>query len=216
MTIHFGKKFIFRIISKVLIFQFFILSSAFAQEEEKSQPSSLKEQFDELKSTSETYNEYKVIKTYKLNSFWNTVKDSLESDRNAIIERDQNIEGLQNEIKSLNDEVADLKARLDASEAMNDSITFIGIPLKKVTYNIICWSLILGLAGLAVYLYASFKRGAIVKRNTVKQHEKLVDEFEEYKKNSRERQIKLKRDLQTEVNKNEELKEMLAKAKKTT
>ncbi len=177
----------------------------YSQAEMSAAPQSLSEQFQEMKDKSETYNEYKVIKAYKLNTFWKNVSDSLSTVRSELSNAHQEITSLKSEITSLKSELAETRELLASSENKNDSIAFLGADINKTVYNLILWGIILGLAALAGSLYYAFKSSHRVTRRAKKDYEKMHADFENYRKLSQEKQIKLKRELQTEINKVEEL-----------
>lgn len=71
-------------------------------------------------------------------------------------------------------------------------------------------ALLIALAVMAVQ-HKSSKRVAVEKRNAF---DEVSEELAEHKKNAREREIKIKRELQTERNLVEDMKEQLAAAKR--
>lgn len=170
-----------------------------------SDPLSLSEQFQELKDASNNYKEYKVVKAYKLDEFWKNVDDTLQAFNSEIRLAKGEIDLLKGEIESLKSDLNNTKKSLTASEAKNDSIGFLGIDIAKSAYNIIVWGIILGLIILAVILYSIYKASNRITSKTKKEYEVVNDEFDNYKKRAQEKQIKLKRELQTEINRVEEL-----------
>ena len=89
---------------------------------------------------------------------------------------------------------------LDASLAQNGSIDFLGLSLSKLSYHIIVWSLILILTGLGLFAYTMFFRSNKLTVRHRKELEDLEREFERHKQAAREKQVKLKRELQTAIN----------------
>ena len=71
------------------------------------------------------------------------------------------------------------------------------------------WLMIIGLAGFGLFAYTSFARSNIVTAKTKKEFATLELEYDEHKKSSHEKQIKIARELQTERNTVEELKAKL-------
>ena len=176
-------------------------------------PQSLSSQFFELRDNSESYNEYKVIKSYSLNEFWNTVEDSLSGYRSQINLANKEIASLKTRIDKLNQDLNSIQETLEKSEARNDKIAFLGIFVNKSLYNIIVWGIIAGLGFLAGMLFISFKNNFKVTKKARKDFDDLVIEFEEYRRISREKQMKMGRELQTERNRTEELSEKIEKTK---
>lgn len=182
-----------------------ITFSAFSQIEETPSDNSLNSQFSELLDKSETYDDYKVIKRTRLNDFWAIVNDSLNMMNKNISELSATISTQQEEISSINIQLEELKA--ESEEALFDSthISFIGIDFEKSTFKI-TMLVIIGLLGIFIGVgYARFNQNKKEASKKVLSFDALEIEFEEYKKKSFDKQIKLKRELQTERNRNEDL-----------
>jgi len=179
------------------------------EEEDENQVLTLSEEFERLKKKSNSYNEYKVIKKNSLDQFWALVLDSMNFDK-EIIKRNQNeIASLQDQIEELKVSLEDTKALYEESEAINDSIGFFGAQISKATYNTIVWVIIFILLGSTLGLFYLYKNSNIVTVKTKREFKQLQGEYEEHKKKAQEKQIKLKRELQTQRNLIEELKEKL-------
>jgi peptidoglycan hydrolase CwlO-like protein len=180
---------------------------AFSQEEvvEEQADPSLEGAFRDMYDDAETYQNYKVIKITTLNSFWQGVQDSLRSYQEEIAIHKGEIANLHTKIDDLNVKIGELESALQQSRNVADSISFLGILIKKTTYNILVWSIIFGLIILVIIGYMSHIRSQKLYSVTRKEFMKLVDDFESLKKTSHEKKIKLGRELQTERNKVMEL-----------
>ncbi len=164
----------------------------------------IQEQFEEFREEASTWEEYKVIKIYRLRDFWNVVSDTLAKNQTDIMTANQEIKSLNNEIDSLQSSLSMIKEELKESESLNSSIGFLGIDVNKVLYNIVVWSIIGVLCFSIGTTYMMFKTCNKTTRLTKKDHEELVTEFKEYKEKSTQKQIALKRELQTAINTLEE------------
>lgn len=196
------SKRLYRIIT-FLSLTLFLSVNINAQEEDA--PKNLDQQYESLMKKSTSYQEYKVIKKVGLNDLWENINDSLDlsfSDYNAA---QSEISKLKIELTSVKDSLSQRTTALDESNFGRDRISFLGMPLLKLTYNSIVWAIIFILAGLAILLFLRFIKSNSVTKSTRKDYSKLEDDFENYKKNSRENEINLKRDLQTAVNTIEDL-----------
>jgi len=182
-----------------------LLLSISINAQEEDAPKTLDQQYESLMKKSTSYQEYKVIKKVGLNQLWKNINDSLDlsfSDYNAA---QSEISKLKFELSSVKDTLMLRTTALDESNFGRDRISFLGMPLLKLTYNTIVWSIIFILAGLAILLFLRFIKSNSTTKSTRKDYSNLEDEFENYKKNSRENEINLKRDLQTAVNTIEDL-----------
>ncbi len=198
----------------ILVFLTVCLSNALHAQEDASDQT-LKSQFDAMLESSETYTEYKVVRKTKLNDYSRAVQDSLSKSRSEIIGLKNEVTELKSQVRQLTTRISDLEAQLDESESLRDSLTFLGINMNKTTYHSAVWFIIITLAVFGVFAYTSFMRSNQITSKTKKEMTALEVEYEEHKKKSQEKQIKMGRELQTERNLVEELKTKL-KAKTPT
>ena len=181
---------------------------AYAQTEQDAN-TKLSDKFEELKKNSNSYQDYKVIKLVKLNAFWQEVTDSLNVLHQNIHTLNKDLQSQKSEITSLNSKIDSLQKSLTDLHYTTDRISFLGIPLLKVTYNTIVWFIIIILAVLGIFFQVRFNRSNRITVQTRKEFQDLSEEFDSFRKRTRENETQLKRDLQTEINKNEELQQML-------
>ena len=181
----------------------FLFTSLNAQEE---QSDDLEGQYDVLMKKSTTYQDYKVIKVVGINQLWENVNDSIRQLESNIIALKSEVKNLKLELQTTKDSLLTTQNALDESNYERDRISFLGAPLLKITYNSIVWGIILILAALCVILFLRFMKSYAVTKSTRKDYHVLEEEFENFKKNTRENEINLKRDLQTAVNTIEDLK----------
>jgi len=191
----------------ITVFLLFISSVVYSQSEDPNQ--TLRQQFQDMLESSESYTEYKVIKRTKLSDYSRAVQDTLASNRNQISGLNNEVADLKSQVNQLSTRITDLESQLEDSEALRESLVFLGIPLHKATYHLIVWILIAGLVVFGVFAYTSFMRSNKVTGKIRKEIKELELEYEEHKKKSHEKQIKMGRELQTERNLVEELKAKL-------
>ncbi|MCG8308490.1 MAG: hypothetical protein MI975_13940 [Cytophagales bacterium] len=199
--------------NNILVPVLFLFLSPFivnAQSEEGSQQNpTLRSQFQEMLEKSETYTEYKVIKRTSLSQYSRAVQDSLNARKTEINSLKSTVADQKSQIGTLSSRITELEAQLEKSEALRGSLTFLGLNLNKATYHTIVWVIIIALAAFGVFAYTSFVRSNKITSNTKKEYKSLEVEYEEHKKKSHEKQIKMGRELQTERNMVEELKTKL-------
>jgi uncharacterized membrane-anchored protein YhcB (DUF1043 family) len=82
-----------------------------------------------------------------------------------------------------------------------NSIRVIGLEVNKSTYNKAMWTLVAGLIAALLMGFLVFKRNLSVTFSTKKEFEELKNEFETYKKTSREAREKLTMDHFKEIKK---------------
>lgn len=160
----------------------------------------LNERFQVLKSKSQNYREYKVIRENVLDGFWKIVRDSVATKQAAISTRDKSIQDLKKELAETQATLKEKEASMQ--EIVHDSthINVLGINFSKsvfiTTVGLIFGALILVallMSGRLKLIQSSLKERADAFNS-------LSGEFEEYKRKAMEKQTKLSRELQTERN----------------
>ncbi|MEM6524483.1 MAG: hypothetical protein AAF693_11850 [Bacteroidota bacterium] len=180
-----------------LLFFLLVFSSSFSQ--------TLDEQFNKLKDDAETFKVYKVIKQTELNTFWTTVSDSVTElkrkvqDAGAEIQQQSNIISQQKDIlQSKDEEIASLQYN-------TSHISVLGIDFVKEAFIAISFSIIGVLIAGLIFVFTRFKNSQVIAKQKVGEWKKLNDEYEGLKKDSLEKQMKLRRELQTYINKLNEI-----------
>jgi len=88
---------------------------------------------------------------------------------------------------SLENLLADVSEERDQAISDRDSLFLLGIPLSKTFYNALLWSIIGILAVLFVSVLFMFFRSNTITRQKTNDLKELQEEYEEYRKTSRER-----------------------------
>lgn len=179
---------------------FFISVFSFAQEN-NTQKNTLNGQFNEIYKTSNSYQTYKVISKNKFLELNQNVLDSLKELKNSIVEKNKQLSEKGNTIKTTQENLTSIQIALHKAKEKENSISLFGLQLNKLTYNLILWSIILGLLLALLYYIFRFNRSNIL---TKKAQSSLLDveyEFDKHRKKFLEREQKLRRQLQDEINK---------------
>ena len=167
---------------------------------------SLNVKYQQMIEDTETFNQYKVIPRTRIDNFWAEVMDSLQADSRSIRLLTAQVEAQNDSIQGLSVELTNVQQKLDESLTQNNSIIFLGIELSKGAYHVIVWTLIVVVLILAGIFYMMFAKSNRITTRAKKELDTLQLAFEEHKNQSREKQIKLKRELQTAVNSIDEMK----------
>lgn len=165
----------------------------------------LQERFEELKSSSETYQDYKVIKALVLDGMWKIAMDSLQAQKSLLRQANASIVDLQGQLDSARATVAEKDASM--AEILHDSthINVIGIDVSKTTFLSMVGIVFLALLVVIGVIFTRMRWVHAQIREKSDKAESLSNEFEEYKRKALEKQMKLSRELQTERNKLQEL-----------
>lgn len=196
-------------ISKVILSLMILSFGAKAQDDTpKVDPSTqnLTEQFRTFRDDAENYGAYKVLKATELNSFWGIVQDSLAVKNKSIREGNALSAELSATITGLETELATTQVSLAESQAESSSISIFGIMVVKQNFAIafyIILVLLLAAIGILAFLY---KQSNVVTKKTIKDNDDLQVDIKEMRQKYMDREILLKRELQTERNLVEELK----------
>jgi len=193
-------------ISRILVpfFALFLCSiSINAQEDETGSLNSgtIESQFNYLYKKSPRWEDYRSVKTNNLFKFRDNVLDSLKSARKIYNESQKVVASQKAVIDSLNLKLDNTKENLSVVTSEKDSIKFLGIPLSKTGYNTILWSII-GILGAALALFIGrYKRSNAVTILAKKDRLEIEEEYEAHRQRALEREQKLRRELQDELNK---------------
>ncbi|MCU4175163.1 tRNA (guanine-N1)-methyltransferase [Carboxylicivirga sp. N1Y90] len=154
----------------------------------------VKGQFDYVIKKSNTFEQFKVVKTWYLNKLRKSASDSIVNLKGSINKHQVEIEQLNLNEAELNSQITVLKTNLDTVTKSKDSIALFGNELSKSLYNTIMWSLVLGLTALAVILFLLFKRSNSITNETKHRLSELEEEFENHRKSALKREQKLARE----------------------
>ena len=184
----------------LFIFCLLISVSTFSQKT-KNDNLSLSKQFEQVYRRSSSYKDFKVIRK---STFQNLKKNTLDSikiiDEKLKIESQKNTR-LEQEISSV--AKIRLEQNLELSEAIleKNTISFVGLKLKKNTFKIIIWSIFFMFIIIICSLAYKLKDGVRITSQAKKELTRVEEEFNSYKKKSLVRDQKLRRQLQDEINK---------------
>lgn len=192
-------------------------------------PYTLQQQFNSMKFRSSSYKElnhdYKVVRVDHLERLWQNVQDSLKGREQAIrqagkateqalVKARQDLKAQQQQVQALKQDNQQKEQAIRQTAHDVASLSVFGLDINKQIYVILSWVVFLGLgilAGVFVYLY---KKSKVVTDQKIQAFDEISQEFKEYKQHAREREIRIKRELQTETNKVEELNQQIVLLKK--
>lgn len=190
-----------------LFFLFILASTITFSQQVTEEDKSIEGQFDKIYRISTSYRppntgkSYKVIDQAKYQQLKVNVLDSIKSLRNTISEKETIINKEKEVLKNTNAQLSKTKSDLDVANQKENSISLFGLQLNKTSYNLLLWSIItILLLGLSYFIFKFFRSNVLTKEA----QENLLDveqEFEQHRKKSLEREQKLRRQLQDEINK---------------
>ena len=162
---------------------------------------SLQERFLYMKSKSQSYGAYKVVKESVLDGVWKIANDTIAAKEASTKAAQANINKLKGE---LNQSLEAYKAKEKSMEEImhaSTHINVIGIDFNKGTFITTVAVIVAGLLVMLGLVIGRMKlqSNSLAERNLAVSA--LTHEFDEYKHRAMERQTKLSRELQDERNK---------------
>ena len=197
-----------------IIVALFAFNLQFAQETEQQDLSldrgTIESQFEYLYKKSGNYRadgkRYEVVRIISLDKLRKNVIDSLEAQYKNAASLKATISGHESTIESLNNKLEETTTNLTSVTEEKDSMSFLGINVSKVTYNSILWSIIAGLLGLMLFFMYKFRRSNILTQEAKTNLSELEIEYEDHRRRALEREQKISRQLQDEINKHKKAK----------
>lgn len=145
---------------------------------------------------------YEAVKFSSLLTLKAHVLDSLKTTY-------KNLENSENTVKTQAKEIEDLKAKLgntqntlDLTNTEKNNMALLGMQTSKTNYNVIMWSIIGALTALLLFFIYKFKSSNSLTREAKHKLEEVETEFDEHRRTALEREQKVRRQLQDEINKN--------------
>lgn len=168
----------------------------------QSHTNTIENQFNTLISQSNNWQNYKVVEKNKLQQLQQNVKDSIVNLQSTIRQDNSALSHQKTTVDSLSNQLQVLQKDLSVAIEQENNLDFIGISTHKSTFKIIVWSIILVLLLSLVILFIQFKKSFTDTKDARKKQIDAESELEEYKKLALEREQKIRRQLQDEINKN--------------
>ncbi|RCT54475.1 tRNA (guanine-N1)-methyltransferase [Winogradskyella sp. KYW1333] len=145
---------------------------------------------------------YEAVKYTSLLTLKAHVLDSLKTTYAKLNTSEETVENQKQEIESLKGQLQNTQTTLGETEAEKNSMTLFGMQLGKTNYNVLMWSIVAALFVLLIFFILKFKGSNSLTRDAKLKLEEVEAEFEEHRRIALEREQKVRRQLQDEINKN--------------
>ncbi|MDD2985431.1 hypothetical protein [Flavobacterium sp.] len=180
-----------------------ITSLAFAQENSQGKSNgTLNEQFDYVMQKSNNFQEYKVVKKDYLLQLKKSSTDSVRQYQKELVDLKKQKESHQAIVSKLNDTLKTTQANLNELQTAQNNVDLFGTTMSKTNYNYLMWGIVSVLGLVLLLLFVQLKSAKSVANEQKSHAEKLETDFEDYKHKALEKEQKLGRQLQDEINKN--------------
>jgi preprotein translocase subunit SecF len=183
----------------LLLLWLIFTTSSLAQNNETAP--TLDEQFTNMINKSNKWEDFRVIKLRTLENFKSNVTDSIVKAKADFAAKDGEIIRQKEMINILETQLKNSHQMLEEISADKESITFLGVQVYKSTYKNTMWVLTGALSAMLLFFVYRFKRSNSVTQQIKDSLQEIQDEYNNYKKRAMEKEQKLARELQTELNK---------------
>lgn len=146
--------------------------------------------------------------------FYKNYMDTLNTERRKLKDSTAKLAAQAKTIADLQGSTAAKEQALTVSIAKVNQMNLLGIEVSKTTFQYIMWGLVVVLAGFSVAIYSLSGASRREAAYRTQLNEELAAEFQAYKVKANDKEKKLARELQTERNKYDELKEQKDNKKK--
>lgn len=167
-------------------------------------------QFDFISKKSGNYRaegvRYEVVREDNLYKLRKNVLDSVSAFNKKAAELKTTISEHETTITSLNKKLEETTINLTAVTEEKDNMSFLGISVSKATYNIILWTIIASLFILLGIFVYRFRNSNILTQEAKQNLSELEIEYEDHRRRALEREQKISRKLQDELNKQKKAK----------
>ena len=188
---------------KGLVFACILLSTlGFSRDENTwKEEKTVEKQFSTFKENLKFYGGYFLLTDGQLKEFQKSLSDSIDQHQKVIEQNSIEIKTLQKDLKAVQVNLASTKQELDLAYTKVDSFDSIWGQTSKGSFSGIMYTttvILLIVIGFVAFLYY---RSNSITLSTTKELAEIEAEFEEHRKKSLEKEMKLNRELQTERNK---------------
>ncbi len=190
-----------------LIILLFIFSlSSFSQTKKEKDNLSLNSgtidsQFEFIIRRSNKYQDYKVVKNNWLYTLKAHTLDSLNAVRKDLADTQLIVKKQDKEISDLKSNLNNTQNDLDKTNSEKDNMALFGMQMSKTSYNVLMWAIIGGLLALLILFIYKFKNSNSITKEAKHALAEIEEEFDEHRKVALEREQKVRRQLQDEINK---------------
>lgn len=185
------------------VFCLIVSTAVLAQEKEQLSlnDGTVDNQFEYVIQKSNNYQEFKVIKKTWMYALKAHTMDTLKAFRKDLAKTQAVVDSQATKITELNEKLSDTQATLNSTIEEKDSMALFGMPMSKSGYSSLMWAIIGLLFILLLFFIYKFKNSNAVTKQAKLSLAETEEEFEEHRRIALEREQKVRRQLQDEINK---------------
>lgn len=175
------------------------ITIAFAQDSTATENSlrsgTITSQFDYIYRVSNNFQGYEVVSKSNLEQLKSNVLDSIQTMSKEVSDLKLHMSTLDDSVVIVKDLLAAEIEQKNQAIADRDNFTFLGIGVQKTAYSSMMWVLVLILAAALAFFALQYFRSSSKISKAEKDLIDVQEEFEQHRKNTLERERKLKREL---------------------
>ena len=167
---------------------------------------SISSQFKYLVKKSGNYSvegvRYEVVKVSNLNKIQKNILDTINAINKKRNKLKATITANKSTIYTLNNKLKETTINLYSVTKKKNSMLFLGRSISKTSYNLILWAIISCLSVILFLLSYKFRKSNALTQDAKRKLAELEEEYETHRRRTLEREQKISRKLQDEINKN--------------
>ncbi|MEM9679435.1 MAG: tRNA (guanine-N1)-methyltransferase [Bacteroidota bacterium] len=144
---------------------------------------------------------YKVVRQQWLTTLKQHTMDSLNAVHKSLTATQGQVDAHAQEIESLKTSLTNTQNTLTATNQEKDSMALFGAQMSKTNYNALMWSIIVVLIVLLLFFVFKFRNSNAITKSANLKLAEVEEEFDEHRRTALEREQKVRRQLQDEINK---------------
>ncbi|GAA4760934.1 hypothetical protein GCM10023230_07390 [Flavobacterium hankyongi] len=158
-------------------------------------------QFNTILEKSESYRDLKIVKGQLIQNLKRDVLSSISKIENDLLSSKAVLNQKSEEISTLKEKLGKTNAVLSSYTNKGPTITFLGIEFNKSFFNSFLSFILLGSIVSVVFFFFQFKKMNLATKHSKSVLNDLEEEYQSYKRSAIEREQKISRQLQDELNK---------------
>lgn len=144
---------------------------------------------------------YEAVKRNMLVTLQAHTNDTLKTIRKDLSDTQAVVNTQAAEISDLKSNLSKTQTTLDTINQEKNNMSLFGIQMSKTNYNVLMWSIIGALLAFLLLFMYKYKNSNAVTKEAQKNLSEIEEEFEEHRRTALEREQKVRRQLQDELNK---------------
>ncbi len=144
---------------------------------------------------------YEAVKRSMITTLQSHTNDTLKTIRKDLTDTQAIVNTQAKEITGLKSNLTKTQSTLDKTDQEKNNMALFGLQMSKSSYNILMWSIVGGLLVFLLFFIYKFKNSNSTTKEAKKNLAEIEDEFDDHRRTALEREQKVRRQLQDELNK---------------